>query len=373
MNLVAVAPLLLRLAVPQDPSPADTLPGHVVLMGATLSTRDVRLGELFELAIVARIPPGHSVYFPDTLETRNGIESAAAARWTAEPIGGDSAELTIVYALRSFVGGALALPEPQIVLHRPTGGRALTAEAAGGVAPTAEPAVAAAGVRIGRWADVATLEPGRFTRRTILPASVRVVPVLPLERPRGGFSPRPAADVMGGDWSPPVLGLLGFVALIVLGTTGLAAQWTAARIRPWLTARRAEVGPPAQSPRDRALAELDAILAEGLHRSGRLDELYTRGSHAVRRYLDVVEVGCSPALTDRELIAHLINAAGASRIAGLGSVLLRAEVVRFGMHRPDPGEAEADVTRLREWVQWYPSPANPTCVETSSGFRLSPE
>ncbi|MBI4521569.1 MAG: hypothetical protein HY701_12085 [Gemmatimonadetes bacterium] len=371
MNVLAVAPLLLSLAVPQDPSPADTLPGHVVLTGATLSTRDVQLGEPFELAIVARIPPGHIVYFPDTLETRNGIESAAAARWTAEPIGGDSAELTIVYALRSFVGGALALPEPQIVLHRPLGGRGLTAEAAGGVAPRAEPAVEAASVQVGRWADVATLEPGRFTRRMIVPASVRVGPVLPLERPREGFSPRPAADVVGGDWSPPVLGLLGFVALIVLGTTGLAAQWTAARIRPWLTARRPEVAPRPQSPRDRALADLDAILAEGLQRSGRLDELYTRGAHAVRRYLAVVEAGCTPALTDRELIAHLLGVAGASRIAALGGVLLRAEVVRFGVHRPDPREAEADVTRLRDWVREYPVRDYAQPPGGSAGERVS--
>src|SRR3989304_4089812 len=122
MSGVAVTCLLLSVAPPQQLAPADTPPGHVVLMGARLSTTMARLGEPFELSIVARIPPGHILYFPDTLDPRNGIESVGAARWVAEPIAGDSVEMTIVYALRSFAGGALALPEPQLVLHRPAGG-----------------------------------------------------------------------------------------------------------------------------------------------------------------------------------------------------------------------------------------------------------
>ncbi|OGU17826.1 MAG: hypothetical protein A3K13_10305 [Gemmatimonadetes bacterium RIFCSPLOWO2_12_FULL_68_9] len=312
-------------------------------MGARLSTTMARLGEPFELSIVARIPPGHILYFPDTLDPRNGIESVGAARWVAEPIAGDSVEMTIVYALRSFAGGSLALPEPQLVLHRPAGG-AVPAPGPGGD-----------GGRVGRWADASALEPGQFTRRMILPGNVRVAPVLPGGQPQEGFHPRPAADVLGHDWSQPVLGLLGFATLLVLGTTGLAVRRTADRIRPWLSARRAAPLPPAQSPRSRALAELEAILALGLHRSGRTDEFYTRTVHAARRYVESVHVGCGPAFTDREIIGHLVAAAGAGSVATFGSVVRRAEVVRFGVRRPGAGEAEADLALLRDWIGQYPS------------------
>lgn len=87
-----------------------------------------------------------------------------------------------------------------------------------------------------------------------------------------------------------------------------------------------------------------------------MDEFYTRSVHAARRYVEVVDAGCGPAFTDRELVSHLVAAAGASSVATFGSVVRRAEVVRFWIQRPGPDEGEGDVALLRGWIGQYPSP-----------------
>jgi hypothetical protein len=335
--------LLLSLLWAQDgPSGPSARPGNVSLIGARLSETTVQLGEVFQLTITAHVPPGHTVYFPDTLEIRNNVESAGRARATLRGIDADSMELVVVYPLRAFAIGSLTLPQADIFLQR-----AEDAEAGRGGAP----------VRIGRMEELSLAAPGSYTRRPIVPGSVEVEPVLPLARPEDGFQPRPPADVLGRDWGTPVYVLTGLGATVLTLALTLAGVWMLPKVRgraPRAAAEPVPAGEPL-TPQERALRELDAIRARGLHRAGRMDEFYSLATVVARRYVERLHPSLGPWLTDRELIERLTATNGASGVHAFRSVLRHSEVVRFGLHLPSPGEAEGDLDELRRWVAGYPA------------------
>ena len=335
--IVLSSALFLLLSLPPAQEPQATRPGNVNLLSATLSSRVVELGEPFELSIIARVPSGHIVYFPDSVESRGGIESAGPVRWEVRAVEGDSSELTVVYPLRSFTWGDQALPSTEILLQR-TGSIGGSDSRGGSV------------VRVGRWADVAAAEPESFTRRPIVPRPTQVAAVLPIARPEEGFQPRPPADVLGRSWGGAVLVFLGFVAVLLLGAVMMGLRWAIPRILAMLRRRAARQRP--RSARSLAVEELDALLAQGLHTAGRMDEFYSRSTHTARHYVEALDVSCGPALTYRELVSHLAEAPG---VRSFSHVLRRAEVVRFGTHLPEPEDAVEDLGALRRWVLEYPS------------------
>lgn len=345
--------LLLALLQAQAPAPAPASQGRpetLNLTGARLAASSVQLGEVFDLTITARVPGGHLLFFPDTLEVRNGVESAGPARHTLQPIAGDSMELTLVYPLRAFATGGLTLPQVDVFLQR---------QEEGALDPASE---AAPTVRVGEWSELSRLAPGRFTRRPIVPGSIQVQSVLPLARPAGGFHPRDPADVVGRNWGIPVFVLLG-LALAVLAVILAMAGIRAVRLARGVSTRLIRVPierRPVLSPRDRAIAELEAIRQNGLHTSGRMDEFYTRSTRVARRYVEVLHPSLGPWLTDRELVARLTAIAGATDgVHPVRNVFGHAEVVRFGVHVPRPEDAEGDLETLRRWVAQYP-PENGT-------------
>ena len=336
--MVLSSTLFLLLSLLSAQEPQATRPGNVNLLGATLSSRVVELGEPFELSIVARVPAGHIVYFPDSVESRGGIESAGPVRWEVRAVEGNSSELTVVYPLRSFAWGDQTLPSTEILLQR--AGTVVGSDSVGGSA-----------VQVGRWADVAAAEPESFTRRPITPRAIQVAAVLPIARPEEGFQPRPPADVLGRSWGSAVLVLLGFAATVLLGAVTMGLRWAIPRILAALRRRAARQRP--RSARSRAVEELDALLAQGLHTAGRMDEFYSRSTHTARHYVEALDANCGPALTYRELVSHLAEAPG---VRSFSRVLSRAEVVRFGTHVPEPDNAVEDLDALRRWVLEYPSP-----------------
>ncbi|MEX0911982.1 MAG: hypothetical protein WD737_01990 [Gemmatimonadota bacterium] len=339
----SIALLVFALLPGQEPPSFDDASGdRVRLLGATLSSRSVELGQPFELSIMANVPSGHIVRFPDTLVVENGIESAAPVQWRARPAVEDSVELTIVYPLRAFAVGTLTLPDAEILLRPHTGGQ------------TGEGELESAGsdVWIEPWRS-ADPTSGGFTRRPISPGTIEVEMVLPLSRPEEGFRPRPPADVMGPNWGRSVLALISLSGFGLVIGVSLAVGRMVRRVRD-RAPRRSEPVVSSLSPRHRALSELDGILDSGLHTSGKMDVFYARSTLAARRYIETLDRACGPWLTDRELVGRL-SAAGANGAAEpLGRVLRRAEGVRFGTRRPDPATAVADLAVLRDWVSGYP-------------------
>jgi hypothetical protein len=276
---------------------------------------------------------------------------------------GDSTEIVIVYPLRGMAWGRIAVPETELIVER----AAESVGAEGLVVP---------------WTSESPV-PGDFVRRPITPAWVEIPQVLPPAGPNGGFQPRPALDVVGSDWGPARIGL---VSLLGIAGTGIAALLLGAMYRRVMTPlargarlralRRARgrraAGIP---PRDRALAELDELLAADFERAPRLAEYYARGTRSARGYLASVQGPRALARTYRELIFDLFGArvdgvdivkggggagdegAGHGRARGvlrLAIVLRRAEGVRFGGAPASAGETRDDLLALRDWVATFP-------------------
>ena len=344
VELAAIALATAAVAATLPPRPQEARPGNVRLVTARLSGSEARLGEPVQVTVIAVVPPGHTLYFPDSLASGGaaGWESAAPVRWSAAPAPGDSVEVTLAWSVRSFLEGGRQVPELALLLRRGNPG---------------EPALPGARVDVGRWAEVAALDPATLSRRPVLPGRVRVQPVLPVARPPEGFTPRPPLDALGGDWSRWVVATALGAALLVLSAGAGVARRTVARLEGWLgrwlaagRARR-HPPPPPPSPLERVLAELDDALRAGLHRQGRPEAFYTRIVHALRRYLAAVEPGYRPALTDRELVRRL--ARGEEPFALL---MRHQEVVRFWVERPAADDAETDLGVLRAWLLEHAGP-----------------
>ncbi len=175
-----------------------------------------------------------------------------------------------------------------------------------------------------------------------------------------GLAPRPPAGVLGGDWS---------AWLFLAGTLFLVA----AAIGVWWWSRRGRADDPEpgsgasdpRSARETALAELERIRGEGWHRNGRMTRFYTASTDVLRSFHAQVEPPLHPSLTSRELIRALRAREGDERVAGttraettelgaLADAVTRAERVKFGVHRPDPEDAERDWRSIRHWIRSAP-------------------
>jgi HAMP domain-containing protein len=405
---------LILAQVPGAGTPGAAVPGLVTadqsrLVSARLSNTVPELGERFDLTIIARVPPGHTVSFPDSLSTEKGVESIAPPVWSAVRVPGDSSEITIVYPFRGMTWGRREMPVIEL-LTRPRNAEGRS-PAEGGGPPLVEPW--ASGMEIdpsfGSSAASAGSDPGVVSRLRLPPAWVEIPQVLPQTRPEGGFRPAPAADIVGSNWSPARIALTALFAAAGLWIVFLLAMviWRrvaipltrAARLRALrqLRARR----PPGVPPRQRALSELDELLGLSLDGGGSdLGEMYDRGTRAAREYLGRVRGPERLARTYRELIVDLRNgdlregvrgdftAAGpgdapapeapGGHLAGrpasapaLEDVLARAERIRFGEAKANAAETRRDLATLREWVMNYPERESDP-VEPPAGSSTAP-
>lgn len=173
--------------------------------------------------------------------------------------------------------------------------------------------------------------------------------VLAARLAQAGDSAGPAGplDVIGGDWSPWVIGGLGLALLLALG-------WAAVRLRAWAGRRdwRGWVHRlTSPSPRQAALQELEEIRRIGLHTNGRIDEFYERTTGVARRFTRTLDPSLGSSLTSSELIARLSERRGNGSADGLARVIEVAELTKFGRHHPDPGAAESDWAAVRDWIR----------------------
>ncbi len=99
----------------------------------------------------------------------------------------------------------------------------------------------------------------------------------------------------------------------------------------------------------KALDELDRILALGLHTEGRTDEFYGRSSAVVRTFVEAFEAEWRSSLTSSELMGRLEASTNGSA-SELYASMRAAEIVTFGLRRPDASTAEGHWRDLRTWV-----------------------
>jgi hypothetical protein len=290
----------------------------------------VAVGEPFDLVFVLRFGPGTAVLMPDTLLPAEGARSLGAGAWTSREAAGDSMDVQGTYPMIGFQQGLVTLPAVDLLLG---------------------PANTSTTERVAR-ASAANLFAGQagYVPYAAVLGAIRLQEYAPLANADSALVPRPAADVVGGEWS--VWLLFGLIAAAVVGAGGLGAWatgWWSRLISPLLGRTRSH------SPRQEALRELDRIRALGWHRNGRVDDFYAASTGTLRHYAGRIDTVWVPALTSGELLRELEGRWGEKRVAPLVSAVHTAERVKFGLHRPEGDAAEADWKAIREWINAGPA------------------
>jgi len=299
---------------------------------ATLSRDTVPMGEVFELRVRVPVPAGSVVYFPDTVASTAVLESHATVSWEAEAASG-GATLTLTYPVIAWGAGLIPVPGFDVFVA-PSGPGAPDAPGLPG------------GSHIGAWNDAPTRGAARVQPMRVPRRGVWVPPVFGEEQMEAGAEPMPAADVVGANWHWPsiALGFLFAAGLVALGVRELR--------RSALEGARERAGATwtaAASRRD-ALEQLDALLAERLTAAGRTQELYTRSSGIVRRFVGRMDPALGADLTSSEVAGRLQGRTNGRHGPALFREMITAEIVKFGRARPGAGEAETHIRSLREWI-----------------------
>jgi hypothetical protein len=186
-------------------------------------------------------------------------------------------------------------------------------------------------------------------RVTMADGGVRAFPVeLPVPPvratlPADSAAPRPPRDIVataaaaGFPWWWIAIG--GAVLLLALGL--------------WWWMRRSRRGAAPDDARSRALAELDALRAEGLVERGAMDEYYARLSRIVR---DFSAPAAGPHLTTTEAVDRLRRSGAAEASVGrLAALLAGADLAKFARRAPPAARAVEDWEAARAWVRHEPS------------------
>ena len=297
-----------------------------------LSADTVEMGELFELRVSVPVPPGSVVYFPDTLPATVNVESAEPARVESESVPDGGARLTLSYPMMAFGTGTLPVPGLDVLIM-PRGDRTEGVALPGGSVT-------------GAWNEAPPRSGPALTR--VPRQAVWVVPVFTPQDLVRGIEPRPANDVVGGDWNWPSLALaLLFSSVLAVTLVSTTKEWLTRSGRGGI----AHEDPTLEALRQRALRQLDDLLAEGLHTEDRLLEFYTSGSGIVRTYVEAMESEWAPSLTSSELMGRLRSRSGEPAAGSLPGQLGLAEVVKFGRLRTGPEAAKEHWRSLRSWVE----------------------
>jgi LPXTG-motif cell wall-anchored protein len=116
----------------------------------------------------------------------------------------------------------------------------------------------------------------------------------------------------------------------------------------WLRRRRRHSAVISDDPRDRTLAELDALRAAGLVERGEMDEYYARLSRIVRDFA-APEVGTD--LTTTEAVERLRRTgAPPEAVDRLAALLGGADLAKFARRAPPAAQAVEDWDTARAWV-----------------------
>ncbi|NNF11696.1 MAG: hypothetical protein HKN72_00625 [Gemmatimonadetes bacterium] len=337
----------------QNPPPQLASP----LQSVALSDDSVEIGDRFDLRLELRLRPDEVAFFPDSLAAP-GIEPFDAVAWGAETQADGSIVLTISYPLLAYQTGPVLVPDFDAF-----------------VAPRAEALVAGYaddGELVGSW-DAFRAAPARVPSARLLgvpPRQVMVATVLGLDDITTQITPRPPADLSGGnrDW-------LSTLLLAVFGVllSGIAVSST----RDWMRYRARVPPPPPPTPKERALAALAEVEASGMHADGRLRVFYSDWSEAVRRYVESFQTAWGPAWTSTELMTDLQGprrSAAVERSVGpeeIAGVMRTAEEVKFGGVRPDPEAALGHLQRARGWIEGS-DPGGPAAGAPTSSAPRTP-
>ena len=360
LGWIATGAVLLTLGM-AAPSAAQDAQPRIAVESVRMSADTVLLGDRFSLEVTLKVAAGNVTFLPDSILGR-GFEPFGPVTWEQETRGDGGVDVVATYPLIAFEVGEVEVPEFEV--YAADGVESVNA----GMADPANPVG-----RFDTFVDNVRLVPSaRLT--AVPPTSIAVASVLHAEDMEYGIAPRPIADVAGGDRNWPATMLTILFGLTLLGVTGVSAkEWIASRVPP---------GDPPPSPRERALAELDGLLAEGLPAAGHTRDFFIRTSEIARRFIESFEERWGPSWTGTELMEGLSAYATGPASSGRAPALLpdpgpvrdevtAAERVKFGGERPDAEAADEHARRLRAWIAAVPEPTLAE-VESTDSARTNP-
>jgi hypothetical protein len=304
----------------QTPAPAR-------LVGFTNEPMEPEFGKVFELFLQLRLSPDLVTFVPDTLLPAHDAFSAGAGSWTTEPGPADSIDVRATYYVMGLANGGVELPTLELWLRPPREDER----------PGARPA--------SELGD--SLARGEETRRLVLELGGVMIQVpSEMQGQEAAIDPHPPADVVGGEWSPWLIGAVavGVIGLAAVAWIFLAGRWSGPGHVPVLSV----------SPRTEALRELERLIALGWHTDGRVDEFYDATTSVLRRLSEREEPDWSLALTSSELVARIEERWGTGTVEKLRPAVRSAERVKFGTYRPTADAAERDWTVIRDWIRELP-------------------
>ena len=306
---------------------SPNLPSDVRLVGFTVEPEAPEFGEVFDLRITVRIRPGVVAFLPDTLVPGDASFSAGSGDWSETFGPADSVDIQTSYPVMGFLSGPVELPWLELWTRPATAGEG------GGARPASD--LVDAGPVLGDELQPILISVG----------ATEIVPLSELAGAAGDLFPRPAADVLGGQWS------IWFLSAVLTTIAGASLAWVLMSRRRRARRGGAELNGRDRSPRGEALRELDRIRGLGWQIDGLMVEFYDATTGVLRRFSEQENAEWGMALTSHELLARLEGRWGSSSVENLGSTISVAERVKFGGHRSEVEAAEDDWMTIRDWIE----------------------
>lgn len=157
---------------------------------------------------------------------------------------------------------------------------------------------------------------------------------------------RPAADVVGANWSTAELAAAGGLLLILLAG---AVLFLRRRGRAIPVPR-----PEPMAPREKALIGLDLLARYGLIEAGELKGFYSALSLVLRRFLAETEGRWGLDLTTIQLMSRVgEDGVTEADVRALEALLSQSDLVKFAGLRPGTTEATATLNMARDWIEGF--------------------
>jgi hypothetical protein len=299
---------------------------EIRLVGFAIEPAGPELGEVFDLRITVRIGPGVVAFLPDTLSPRDASVSAGSGDWNETSGPADSVDIRASYPVMGFLSGPVDLPRLALWTRPAAVGEATGARS------------------LSDLVDTGTGFGNEFQSAVVTVGAAEINPLSEMAEATGDLFPRPAADVLGGQWS------IWFLSALVSALVGASLAGLLIYRRRLTTQREAETDDIDRSPRGEALSELDRIRGLGWHTEGRMIEFYDASTGVLRRFSEQEEADWGIALTSTELLGRLQGRWGSNSVEDLGSTVSVAERVKFGGYGSEVETAEGHWATIRDWI-----------------------
>jgi len=157
--------------------------------------------------------------------------------------------------------------------------------------------------------------------------------------------------------------ILLIVAAAMAALAGLVILWLRRRRRRPAAPAEAEVLPsvPAESPYERALRELEKLIASRLLAEGKVKQYHVILSEIVKRFLGSQHRFDALDRTSREVLADLSRLGIGAEVGGRARAFLEAcDLVKFAKHQPGRPDIDTTVSMARDLIETgRPQPSLP--------------